>query len=1024
MWTLERTSKITLQTVFLAVLMVGIVTGSVFARETTAPKPQIRVDLPRQSRLDYGPEAMRTNRSAAPGTTWLAFYSFDTGPHCVTEGWTSVDLTEQVGDFFHVDDFAGLGGGNSGLLVPLEGAQSMWCGARPDASDLLLCGYSVLPGYGNNWNQGLCTANCLAVTGGVTIDFSAAWDGEPNYDATTLEFDRCDDNWFGVYGGIGVWDGMGVDTFSIGVSDTLHSGSIRFSFHFESDGAWSDQDGIWDTDGAFILDELSVSDATGIVVPFEDFEDEAVGDNAADDWVVCLYPGYGDFAALYRGLSVVQEDPCVSRLDCLWTFYTGSTVDYSCGGWPGQTVVPYENARNQYIKNEIWSPDIAVMGAGSVWELRFDVYRDLRLGPLLFYVWHAREVIDGCPTDWDDFNFVYYGSGKDWFRATFGFGQFMTGGATHINVAVGVIDLCMYWGGMGMDCYCHSHAPLFDNFEVYRVASNGPQWQVRDIDLFQDNFSSDGTLTGTARADAANDILPSSSTGILPGDSVTVTVNDPEYGIGLQNGGAAVFCYVSVDGPHSGVVGGALVDDNRYYHVGDISAGGRTWSQIQMDTCFTRDGNVVSDKYNIDLNDNLFVPGDTVWFFFGAENNGSAATYFSFPVPTPSGQTHDIELAARNPDEFTILPATAYVEGGDVLYVDGMNFRGAQWAFDTAFEAFDGGLTVDRYDVRGPSSAVANHPVSRVADVFQQLLPVYEVIIWNTGNLMTAFGDGSGFPDKSDDTGMLLTFLDNLTSPGGVYLNGDDVADAWRNDLYSNSSTALRTAFMNFGVANKNHTSVVGINPLGIGRPGGIFSSQWGPDTLVVYGGCPLINDFDVLSPQGTSEVEMWYDGAAASAPAILSQTTRNSQDVDVGFVLSGFSFHYIRDHTPIGYPARAEHLYRIVSWLGNLVDTPTGPEDRVSYSFSLSQNHPNPFNPTTTIEYSIARTGHVSLRVYNVAGQLVRTLVDEIQTPDVVSPVTWGGRDGTGREVSSGVYFYKLSAKGFTETKKMILLK
>jgi len=168
----------------------------------------------------------------------------------------------------------------------------------------------------------------------------------------------------------------------------------------------------------------------------------------------------------------------------------------------------------------------------------------------------------------------------------------------------------------------------------------------------------------------------------------------------------------------------------------------------------------------------------------------------------------------------------------------------------------------------------------------------------------------------------------------------------------------------------------------------------------------------------------MWYDGAAASAPAILSQTTRNSQDVDVGFVLSGFSFHYIRDHTPIGYPARAEHLYRIVSWLGNLVDTPTGPEDRVSYSFSLSQNHPNPFNPTTTIEYSIARTGHVSLRVYNVAGQLVRTLVDEIQTPDVVSPVTWGGRDGTGREVSSGVYFYKLSAKGFTETKKMILLK
>ncbi|MCK4774745.1 MAG: T9SS type A sorting domain-containing protein, partial [Candidatus Krumholzibacteria bacterium] len=83
------------------------------------------------------------------------------------------------------------------------------------------------------------------------------------------------------------------------------------------------------------------------------------------------------------------------------------------------------------------------------------------------------------------------------------------------------------------------------------------------------------------------------------------------------------------------------------------------------------------------------------------------------------------------------------------------------------------------------------------------------------------------------------------------------------------------------------------------------------------------------------------------------------------------------------------------------------------------------PFNPTTTIRYSIAERGRVTLRVYNVAGQLVKTLVEEEQSPETASrAVTWDGRNQAGHAVSSGVYFYKLAAKGFNKTKKMILLK
>ena len=90
-----------------------------------------------------------------------------------------------------------------------------------------------------------------------------------------------------------------------------------------------------------------------------------------------------------------------------------------------------------------------------------------------------------------------------------------------------------------------------------------------------------------------------------------------------------------------------------------------------------------------------------------------------------------------------------------------------------------------------------------------------------------------------------------------------------------------------------------------------------------------------------------------------------------------------------------------------------------------LFQNHPNPFNPTTTTRYSIASAGRVTLRIYNTAGQLVRTLVDEEQTPvGGGRAVIWDGTDDRGEGVASGVYFYRLAAKDFSQTKKMVLLK
>ena len=91
--------------------------------------------------------------------------------------------------------------------------------------------------------------------------------------------------------------------------------------------------------------------------------------------------------------------------------------------------------------------------------------------------------------------------------------------------------------------------------------------------------------------------------------------------------------------------------------------------------------------------------------------------------------------------------------------------------------------------------------------------------------------------------------------------------------------------------------------------------------------------------------------------------------------------------------------------------------------SFALLPNYPNPFNPETYIEYTLPADCQVTLAVYNILGQKVRTLINEHQ-PAGLKSVRWDGKDDSGNQVSAGVYFYSIKADNFTQAKKMILLK
>ncbi len=91
--------------------------------------------------------------------------------------------------------------------------------------------------------------------------------------------------------------------------------------------------------------------------------------------------------------------------------------------------------------------------------------------------------------------------------------------------------------------------------------------------------------------------------------------------------------------------------------------------------------------------------------------------------------------------------------------------------------------------------------------------------------------------------------------------------------------------------------------------------------------------------------------------------------------------------------------------------------------SFALHQNVPNPFNPETVIRYDVPENGGmVTLRIYDVAGRLVKTLIDGQQTAGGKS-AAWNGTNNRGSRVASGVYFYRMTAPGFESTRKMVLL-
>jgi hypothetical protein len=161
----------------------------------------------------------------------------------------------------------------------------------------------------------------------------------------------------------------------------------------------------------------------------------------------------------------------------------------------------------------------------------------------------------------------------------------------------------------------------------------------------------------------------------------------------------------------------------------------------------------------------------------------------------------------------------------------------------------------------------------------------------------------------------------------------------------------------------------------------------------------------------GTSNllVEVCYDNSAYTAYSPVNSTT-----------IAGMTWGYYTDNstgcTMAGGAAQASRPNTCLTFIpvngtGNIgMTTPT--------TYSLSQNYPNPFNPVTKINFAIPKSGLVTIKVYDITGKEVSTLVNEVKNAGSYSV------DFTANNISSGVYFYKISAGDFSSVKKMMLIK
>jgi len=1007
---------------------------------------------------------------AAADTTWIATWDFE---GCSNAGWVTSDnrILNDGNVYWSVNNtFNG--------LANIVGDAAV-CGNHD------LC-WSDPDGYDNNWNQGICIhyVGDSYLSFDWVVDSEGGFDFlQVETDSACASFSQVDYDVDPAGNALAfrdlLWSVSGYDDTTARVDSVALSGYSTADTHcvyisFFADGAYSPADGLQPSSlgVACVVDNVLLE---GAMPTFEDFTGFV-----PTAWFSFLNlqdnTPFGTWARVYN--HITDNDICSENLTCAWlaTDHTTPTFanDISMSFGPNSYVV------KNWLDETTIGPWVSLASTPTAISTVIQFNRF----PGNFFStargvqnWSVRGKVKIANTDTpapgDSIDCVSgWGHGSQWNSlSTFNWLNLswdMTSNfdptSTDIQIRFRESDWQWIAGASAPTIFTPCPGPYWDRARIGRQILNGPvinegidaRYQAQDAAPNDPAFeagpnyaqAAGGDIFGTTAFSRSTDGgINGSSANLIVGDSITVDVQDV-----LGNGSLTIEVYASiVAGPHAGKA------------PAPYSVGGNGFFVITADSARTTAGDIFADRYFVDMDDTYFRGGDVLRYMWYTTDGGGGVT--SNPagltaVPTSVAQA---EAATGGLFEVNFLPCINWDAGylariaadanGDldptgpeiagssqkncILYYENINSRrrsGDQnrTSFMYTLDKLGYAGKYDVYDHTGLGNT-NNAMGSRMSP---EQAKDYSLIVYDAGNR----GPGApilpdGLDIDAEKINMEAWFqawngLSGTPNPEHTLwiMGSNAVEEKPFSPLYVNDMAAVYTSNDQaqdsnpdvFATANfSTHTACVMNHGVGA------------TPKFALAGGCPAIRDYDDLAASGIGVVTHKYGKGTAGTPGAIVMHANAG-----GFttILSSFPWFDIRAAIGQGPTTADEALLSTVlacalpgpcqSTPDPQVDVPNDDQLEIPARTALHQNKPNPFNPTTVISFDMARDSHVSLKIYDVAGRLVRGLVNEPMTAGFNKQVTWNGLDNSGNRVSSGVYFYRLVAADFTATKKMVVMK
>ena len=397
---------------------------------------------------------------------------------------------------------------------------------------------------------------------------------------------------------------------------------------------------------------------------------------------------------------------------------------------------------------------------------------------------------------------------------------------------------------------------------------------------------------------------------------------------------------------------------------------------------------------------------DSVAVYSGIEEDGSGVNDLdAFALnASANASRHPINCKLKinsDRDYYTEIDLVVMMENIFILLVDdsyGEKTESGVSIMQYYTDALDQ-LGIDYYDT---------HQITIQGTPDSTLLKKYGTVIWFTGSQRNTL--------SATEQRYLISYLEN---GGNFFISGQNIG----SDLVLTgniSDNVFYEKYLHAKLLQDNASSDPQIMLTGIiDDP---ITDGFRPYFFITEGnGADNQTSPDIIEPINGATSLFNYFGTG-----LMGKNAAIKYQGDYQLVYLAFSFEAINEFGS-SVISRTELVDNVLTWFNteNQVSgvSTFGSDDLVATHYELWQNFPNPFNPETVIRFQLPKSSHVSLKVYDVLGREIKTLINKLMN-NGIQDVVWNGTDNFNRHVSSGVYLYRIKTDDFTDMKKMILIR